>query len=155
MRDKVKNIIQDAFKKLKEESSTGGGGASFSAGDGAQYASKYSFKKGTNEKGLKNPYYYKLGFKPVPDKIKGSGLEVKQLFEDEMLNEYSDFQNERIKAFETVENELNSLLPLLSNAKNDTAEFYAQNPGSFEVVTPTDLILDYLKDIKTLLKAEQ
>ena len=155
MRDKVKNIIQDAFKKLKEESSTGGGGASFSAGGGAQYASKYSFKKGTNEKGLKNPYYYKLGFTKVPDKIKGSGLEVKQLFEDEMLNEYSDFQNERIKAFETVENELNSLLPLLSNAKNDTAKFYAQNPGSFEVVTPTDLILDYLKDIKILLKAEQ
>ena len=155
MRDKVKNIIQDAFKKLKEQSSTGGGGASFSAGGGAQYASKYSFKKGTNKKGLKNPYYYKLGFKPVPDKIKGSGLEVKQLFEDEMLNEYSDFQNERIKAFETVENELNSLLPLLSNAKNDTAEFYAQNPGSFEVLTPTDLILDYLKDIKILLKAEQ
>lgn len=155
MRDKVKNIIQDAFKKLKEQSSTGGGGASFSAGAGAQYASKYSFKKGTNEKELKNPYYYKLGFTKVPDKIKGSGLEVKQLFEDEMLNEYSDFQNERIKAFETVENELNSLLPLLSNAKNDTAEFYAQNPGSFEVLTPTDLILDYLKDIKTLLKAEQ
>ena len=72
-----------------------------------------------------------------------------------MLNEYSDFQNERIKAFETVENELNSLLPLLSNAKNETVEFYAEHPGSFEVVTPTDLILDYLKDIKILLKAEQ
>ena len=56
MRDKVKNIIQDAFKKLKEQSCTGGGGASFSAGEGAQYASKYSFTKGTNEKGLKNPY---------------------------------------------------------------------------------------------------
>jgi hypothetical protein len=71
------------------------------------------------------------------------------------LNEYSDFQQQRIQAFEEVENELNSLLPLLSNAKNETAEFYSENPGSFEVVTATDLILEYIKDIKTLLIGEQ
>jgi hypothetical protein len=152
MRDKIKEIIK---QKLKEISSTGVGGASFTPGEGAQYASKYSFKKGTNSKGVKNPYYYKLGWKSVPDKIKGSGLEVKKLFEDEMLNEYNEFQQERIDIFDTIEKELNSLLPLLSNLKNETAEFYSSNPGSYEVVVPTDLILDYIKDIKTLLTQEE
>ena len=155
MRETLKNIIREKYKKLKEESSTGVGGATFSPGAGAQYATPRAFAKGTNSKGVKNPYYYKLGFKPVPEKIKGSGLEVKQLFEDDMLNEYNDFQQQRIQAFENVENQLNSLLPLLSNAKNETAEFYSENPGSFEVVTATDLILDYIKDIKTLLTGEQ
>jgi hypothetical protein len=155
MRETLKNIIREKYKKLKEESSTGVGGGSFSPGEGAQYATPRAFNKNTNAKGTKNIYYYKLGFKPVPEKIKGSGLEVKQLWEDEMLNEYNDFQQQRIQAFENVENQLNSLLPLLSNAKNETAEFYSENPGSFEVVTATDLILGYIKDIKTLLTGEQ
>jgi hypothetical protein len=77
------------------------------------------------------------------------------LFEEELLNEYNDFQQERIKAFDQVEQELNQVTQMLSNAKNDTAEFYAANPGSYEVVIATDLILDYLKDIKTLLKGEE
>ena len=152
MRDKIKEIIK---QKLKEISSTGSGGASLTPGEGAQYASKYSFKKGTNSKGVKNPYYYKLGWKSVPDKIKGSGLEVKKLFEEEILNEYNEFQQERIEIFDTIEKELNSLLPILSNLKNETAEFYSSNPGSYEVVVPTDLILDYIKDIKTLLTQEE
>jgi hypothetical protein len=155
MREILKNIIKAKYKKLKEQSSTGVGGATFSPGEGAQYATPRAFAKGTNSKGVKNPYYYKLGYKAVPKKIKGSGLEVKQLYEKEMLNEYNDFQQERIQAFEEVENQLNSLLPLISNAKNETAEFYAENPGSYEVVTATDLILEYIKDIKTLLTGEQ
>jgi hypothetical protein len=155
MIETIKNIIREKVKKLKEQSSTGVGGATFSPGAGAQYATPAAFNKNTNAKGTKSIYYYKLGYKPVPKKVKGSGLEVKQLFEDEMLNEYNDFQQDRIKAFELVENELNSLLPLISNAKNETAEFYAENPGSYEVVTGTDLILEYIKDIKTLLIGEQ
>ena len=155
MHSKIKEIVKASLKKIKEQSSTGGGGASFTPGAGMQYATKYSFKKGTNEKGVKNPYYYKLGWKAVPDKIKGSGLEVRQLFEEELLNEYSDFQQERIKAFDSVEQELNQITQMLSNARNTTAEFYAANPGSYEVVIATDLILDYLKDIKTLLKGEE
>ena len=153
MIETIKNIIREKVKKLKEQSSTGVGGGSFSPGEGAQYATPFAFSKNTKE--TKTKYYYKLGFQPVPNKIKGSGLEVKQLWEDGMLNEYNDFQQDRIKAFELVENELNSLLPLISNAKNETAEFYAENPGSYEVVTGTDLILEYIKDIKTLLIGEQ
>jgi hypothetical protein len=151
MSNRLREIIK---QKLKEISSTGTGGASFTPGEGAQYASKYSFKKGTNMDGVKKHYYYKLGWKAVPKKIEGSGLEVKKLFEEDMLNEYNEFQQERISAFEKIETEINSILPLLSNAKNETAEFYTSNPGSYEVYTPTDLILDYLKDIKTLLTQE-
>ena len=43
---------------------------------------------------------------------------------------------------------------MLSNAKNETIEYYNGNPSSYSVVKPTDLILDYIKDIKNLLKGE-
>ena len=33
-------------------------------------------------------------------------------------------------------------------------KYYKENPKSFTVVKPTDLIMDYLKDIKQLLKGE-
>jgi hypothetical protein len=150
MRDKINNIIKQTLKRLKEESSTGVGGGSFSPGEGAQYTTPKAFSKTSN----KPKFYYKIGYKNVPKKIKGSGLEVKQLWEEEILNEYNDFQLKRIKAFDTIEEEINSLLPMLSQAKNETAEFYSSNPGSFEVYTATDLILDYIKDIKTLLKEQ-
>ena len=91
-------------------------------------------------------YYYKLGYKPVPKKIKGSGLEVKQLFE------YSDFQEKRIAAFDEVEDRLNRLSPLLSNAKNETAEFYNENPGSYTIVYSTDYIFELLDEIENKLK---
>ena len=44
---------------------------------------------------------------------------------------------------------------MLSNAKNETAQYYTDNPSSYSVVKPTDLVLDYIKDIKDLLKGEQ
>ena len=145
MSDKIRNIVKELIKNLKEESSTQMGGATFNAGEGEAYASKYSFAK--KEKPAK--YYYKLGYKKVPKKIKGSGLEVKKLFED------NDFHQERINAFDQIEKELNQVAALLSNAKNETAEFYSANPGSYEIVIGTDLILDYLQNIKTLLKGEE
>ena len=152
MSDRIKNTIKEIIKKIKETSSTGVGGGTFTPGEGAQYATKYSFKKGTDDKGVKKPYYYKLGWKAVPDKIKRSGLEVKKLFEEDTTD---TFQQERIKAFETIENELNSLSPILSNAKNQTIEFYQENPGSSEIIVSTDLILEYIQDIKKLLKGEE
>ena len=71
---------------LEEISSTGGGAgaASFTPGTGAQYATPYAFsgkKKGKYDKG--GMYTKKFGYKLVPDKIKGSGLEAKKLFEEE------------------------------------------------------------------------
>jgi hypothetical protein len=99
----------------------------------------------------KNIYYYKLGWKPVPKKIKGSGLEVKKLYEGEA----EDFQQERINIFDKIEDEINTLSPLISNAKNSTIEYYSENPGSYAIIRSTDLILDYIKNIKQLLKGEK
>ena len=84
LRTYLRNEHPDAYAKIKgidETSSTGGNtaGASFSPGTGEQYATPYAFNKNKKAKGSASNYYYKLGFKPVPKKIKGSGVEVKQL----------------------------------------------------------------------------
>ena len=95
------------------------------------------------------------GYKLVPkDKAgnyvqKGSKLDVVNLFEDAEA-----FQNERIKAFDAIEQELNDIYKMLSNAKNETSDYYNDNPSSYDVIKPTDLVLDYAKDIKNLLKGE-
>lgn len=169
---------------LEEMSTTGGGAgsASFTPGTGAQYATPYAFRrKGqkANDKAYKeigykdvkenvganlgpgpkasgegvkdNAYVKQFKYKLVPKKIKGSGLEVKQIFEAETP---SDYQKQRIEAFDRIEQEMNNIYKMLSNAKNETSEYYAENPGSYAVVKPTDLILDYIKDIKDLLKGE-
>ena len=105
-----------------------------------------------SEDGVKdNAYVRQFGYKLVPKKIKGSGLEVKQLFEKE---DAGDFQKKRIEAFDRIEQEMNDIYKMLSNAKNETSDYYNENPGSFSVVKPTDLVLDYIKDIKDLLKGE-
>ena len=69
--------------------------------------------------------------------------------------EFSTIQQERINAFEKIEDELNLLFPLISKAKNQTIMFYSENPGSEDIVISTDLILDSIEDIKTLLKEEE
>ena len=95
------------------------------------------------------------GYKLVPkDKAgnyvqKGSKLDVVNLFEDAEA-----FQNGRIKAFSAIEQELNDIYKMLSNAKNETSDYYTDNPSSYDVIKPTDLVLDYVKDIKNLLKGE-
>tara|TARA_R110000744_G_scaffold154226_3_gene268914 strand:+ start:337 stop:690 length:354 start_codon:yes stop_codon:yes gene_type:complete len=100
--------------------------------------------------GVKNSSYTKeFGYKLVPKKIKGSGIVVKQLWEDESL---STFHTERSTAFDLIEQEMNDIYKMLSNARNETSDYYTNNPKSYAVVKPTDLILDYLKDIKDLLK---
>ena len=162
-------------RQLEEMSTTGGGAgaASFTGGTGMQYATPYAFKKKkkkidegigadlgpgpkASEDGVKdNAYVKQFKYKLVPkDKNgnyvqKGSGLEVKQLFEAESA---SEFQKKRIAAFDQIEQELNDIYKMLSNAKNETVKYYNDNESSYAVVKPTDLILDYVKDIKDLLK---
>lgn len=156
-RTHLRKFYPDQYNQIKntlEEISTTGGGAgaaTFTPGTGAQYATPYAFgKKGDAKKG--GMYTKKFGYKLVPKKIKGSGLEVKNLFEAESS---SDFQKKRIAAFDQIESELNDIYKMLSNAKNETAQYYTDNPSSYSVVKPTDLVLDYIKDIKDLLKGEQ
>jgi len=140
--------------QLEEISSTGGGAgaATFTPGTGAQYATPNAFSGKKKEKYADGGMYTKkFGYKLVPNKIKGSGVEVKNLFEAESS---SDFQKRRIAAFDQIESELNDIYKMLSNAKNETAQYYTDNPSSYAVVKPTDLVLDYINDIKDLLKGE-
>lgn len=62
------------------------------------------------------------------------------------------YQEKRIAAFSDIEKRINNLYPLLDKAKDETIAHYQENPSSYNVFYPTDLILDYLKDIEELLK---
>jgi hypothetical protein len=105
-----------------------------------------AFNKKKNAKGAANIYYYKLGFKPVPKT---------KLKESEQLSEYNDFQQKRINVFGEIEDRINNILPMLSNAKNETAEYYNENPGSYAIVVSTDYILEILDEIELKLKQVQ
>ena len=61
------------------------------------------------------------------------------------------YQEERIAAFKAIEARLNSLYPAIDRAKDETIAYYKENPGSYAVVIPTDLIMEYLNDIDELL----
>lgn len=141
----MSNLKEIIRKKLKEMSATNQGGASFSAGSGETYATPFAFSKTS-----KPPkYYYKLGYKPVPNKIKGSSLQVKQLWEEEKeKTDVKKFQEARLNEFDEIQNELNSLI---SNAKNQTIEYYTANPGQFSIYKPTSMALEYIKKAKELL----
>jgi hypothetical protein len=167
--DKLKDIIR---KKLKEVNATQAGGATAIPGQGEAYGSKNMLGK--------NKYYYKLGYKDVnegpgadlglgpdagpegvkdnayvkqfkyklvPKKVKGSGLEVKQLWEDEQTD-VEKFQEERINEFDEIQDKLNILI---SNAKNQTIEYYKANPGKFSIYKPTSMALEYIKKAQKLL----
>lgn len=61
------------------------------------------------------------------------------------------YQEERIAAFKAIEARLNSLYPAIDRAKDETIAYYKENPQSYSVVVPTDLIMEYLNDIEELL----
>lgn len=137
-----------------DEVSMTGGGASFTPGTGEQYATPYAFNPNKKASGTSSNYYYKLGYKKVPKKIPNSGLEVKQLFEQDEETPAQSFQKQRIEAFSRIEDKLNDTHKLISNARNKTLDYYATNPSSMDAVISTDLIMDYLDDISTLLKED-
>ena len=112
-------------------------------GEGIGYLTPNAFGKKK-----KNVYTSQYGYKLVPKKIKGSGLEVKQLFETSDRNE---FQGKRIAAFKEIEERLNRIYPLLDNAKDETAKYYNENPGSYAVVYSTDYIFELLDEIEAKL----
>lgn len=145
--DKLKELIR---KRLKEMSATNQGGASFTPGEGANYATPVAFNKNKKAKGAKNIYYYKLGYKPVPN-IKPKSYDIKKLWEDETLNEMNEFQKKRIQSLEDIEKLMNEITPLISNAKNDTIELYGGNAGSYDITAPIEMVKSYLLDIKKLL----
>ena len=139
--DRIKEIVR---KKLKEMSATNQGGASFTPGEGANYATPTVFNKNKNAKGAKNIYYYKLGFKNVPN-IKPKSYDKKKLWE------MNDFQKQRIAGLDEIEKLMNEITPLVSNAKNDTIELYGGNAGSYDITQPIEIVKNYLQEIKELL----
>ena len=73
--------------------------------------------------------------------------------EDDRLEK---FQKERIDAFDAIEDQLKSLIKPLRQAKIETIKYYRdKEPKSYSVVFGTDLIKDYIKDIKTLLDKDE
>jgi hypothetical protein len=146
IRTHIRNEYPEDYKRIvtniNEMSTTGGGigAASFTPGTGVQYATPFAFKK----------FKYKLVPKDKNDNYvqKGLNSEALNLFEN-------DFQNKRVNAFNLIEKELNDIYKMISNSKNKTIEYYKNNPTSFKVQTPTDLILEYLIDIKKLLKEDK
>ena len=166
--DKLKDIIR---KKLAEINATQVGGASATPGQGIGMSTKPAFKKTKSIKegpgaslgmgpsagaeGVKdNAYVKQFKYKLVPKKIKGSGLEVKQLFEDDVLNEMNDVQKRRIASLDEIEKLMNEIQPLVSNAKNETIELYGGNAGSYDINKPIEIVLSYLKEIKQLLSEQ-
>ena len=130
------NILVDKTKDLSK-------GKEVEEGEGIEYLTPNAFGKNK-----KNVYTSQYGYKLVPKKIKGSGLEVKQLFEKTDRNE---FQAKRIAAFDEVEERFNNISKLISNAKNETAQYYNENPGSYAVVYSTDYIFELLEEIEAKL----
>jgi|TARA_R110001599_G_scaffold129282_3_gene303609 hypothetical protein len=69
--------------------------------------------------------------------------------QDEKVEQY---QQKRIDAFDEIETRLDSIKKLLRQGKIETVKVYRDQPTTFAVVKPTDLINDFLNDIETLLE---
>ncbi len=65
--------------------------------------------------------------------------------------EASKFQEARIDAFDDLEARLDNIKKDLRQAKIETIKVYREQPNTYAVVKPTDLIGDFIKDIETLL----
>ena len=136
-------------------SATNQGGASFTPGTGENYATPKVFNKNKNAKGAKNIYYYKLGYKAVPN-TKPKSFDKKQLWEEEKEKTGADkFQDDRIKEFDQIENLIKMLSPLISNAKNETIEYYSANPGSYDIYKPSSMVLTYIQKAVDLLNQKE
>jgi len=70
----------------------------------------------------------------------------------EQEDKASEYQKKRIDAFDTIEDRLDNIKKQLRQGKIETIKVYREQPDTFAVVKPTDLINDFLKDIETLLK---
>lgn len=139
-----------AYKELGYKEVEEGIGASLGPGPSA------------SEDGVKdNAYVKQFKFKLVPkDKQgnyvqKGSGLEVKNLFKEEAGQSPKEFHQERMEGFDRIGDLIGQIQPLLRDAKAETEAYYKSNPKSYSVVYGTDLAIDYLNDIISILKEKE
>ena len=143
---------QAGYKKVSE-----GPGATFGPGPSAG-------PEGVKDNVYVKDFKYKLVNQKALNK-KAKGIEVKQLWEatdtEDFLNgmnivdpDRRKFISSRLEGFDTVEEKLNALIPLLQSAKHETMDYYRANPKSFAVVYGTDLANDYLNDLIDLFKKQ-
>ena len=116
----------------------------------------------------KNKYITDFKYKLVNQKAlnkKAKGIEVKQLWESTDVEDFLNGINiidpdrrkfilSRLEGFDTLEEKLNALIPLLQAAKHETMDYYRSNPNSYAVVYGTDLANDYLNDLIDLFKKQ-
>ena len=57
------------------------------------------------------------------------------------------FQQERLRAFDTISDKLAQFKVLVDDARVETEQFYKENPTSYSVVYSTDLAEDYIEDM--------
>jgi hypothetical protein len=57
--------------------------------------------------------------------------------------------------FDDIESRLENIKKTIRQAKIETIKYYRDNPNSFAVVKPTDMVKDYIKDIETLLNTPE
>jgi len=74
----------------------------------------------------------------------------KLIEQDDKVKKYHE---ERIMAFDALEARLENIKKILRQGKIETIKVYREQPNTFAVVKPTDLIGDYINDIETLLKS--
>jgi hypothetical protein len=81
----LRSIIKEVLQELNEANVTNVGGASFTPGDGAQYATPYAFgKKGRNNRATK--YLKKIGFKSVSRPKRPSNTKLVDYLQNENSN---------------------------------------------------------------------
>jgi hypothetical protein len=143
---------QAGFKKVNE-----GPGATFGPGPSAG-------PEGVKDNTYVKDFKYKLVNQKALNK-KAKGIEVKQLWEATDIEDFlkgmnitdpdrRKFISSRLEGFDTLEEKLNALIPLLQSAKHETMDYYRANPNSFAVVYGTDLANDYLNDLIDLFKKQ-
>jgi hypothetical protein len=65
------------------------------------------------------------------------------------------FQQERLRAFDSISDKLVQFKTLVDDARVETEQFYKKNPTSYEVVYSTDLAEDYIEDMIKMFKQEE
>lgn len=168
-RTHIRKNYPDAYKKFQtnEASTTNSGGATFTPGTGAQYATPYAFtKKGKKQNDATKYILKKFGYKLAPSipNRPSKAIDYKKIMErdnmykyklNEAENDVEVFQQQRIQDFDELERRLDSLRKKLRQGKLSTQRYYRENPKSYSVVYGTDMINDYFNDIEELLTQDQ
>jgi len=168
-RTHIRKNYPETYKKFQtnEVSMTNSGGATFTPGTGAQYATPKAFrKKGQKQNSATKYILKKFGYKLAPSipNRPSKAIDYKQVMERDNMykyklteaeNDVEVFQQQRIKDFDELESRLDVLKKKLRQGKLSTIKYYNQNPKSYAVVYGTDMINDYFNDIETLLTQDQ